>query len=131
MAQVLDSLLSAFRETAGGLPDRRTDRNTRYEVSDAAGCALACYFTRCESFLEFRRSMERVCKPGSHKRLYKVLESRQPRGAVQSTGWLPRRGHGKGSERHRFRRADELSLRKHPEARQGTRIEYAVASAPP
>ncbi len=54
----LDSLLSAFRQTAVGLPDRRTGRNTRYEVSDAADCALACCFTHCESFLEFQRRMD-------------------------------------------------------------------------
>ena len=40
MPHVLDSLPSAFRETAAGLPDRRNGRNTCYEVSDAAGCAL-------------------------------------------------------------------------------------------
>ncbi len=59
MSHVLDALPSAIRETAAGLPDRRTGRNTRYLVSDAAGCALACFFTQCESFLEFQRSMER------------------------------------------------------------------------
>ncbi len=59
MPQVLDALLSAFRETAADLPDRRTGRNTRYAVSDAAGCALSCFFTRCESFLASQRSMER------------------------------------------------------------------------
>ncbi len=60
MPHVLDSLLSAFRETAAGRPDRRDGRsNKRYEVSDAAGCAPACFFTRCESFLAFQRRMER------------------------------------------------------------------------
>ncbi len=59
MPQVLDPLLSAFRGTAAGLPDRGTGRNTRYAVSDAAGCAPACFFTQCESFLAFQRRMER------------------------------------------------------------------------
>ncbi len=60
MPHVLDSLPSAFRETAAGRPDRRDGRsNKRYEVSDAAGCAPACFFTRCESFLAFQRRMER------------------------------------------------------------------------
>ncbi len=30
----------------------------RYAGSDAAGCALACRFTQCGSFLDFQRSME-------------------------------------------------------------------------
>ncbi len=59
MPQVLDPLPNAFRETAASLPARRTGRNTRYPVCDAAGCAPACWFTRCESFLEFQWSMER------------------------------------------------------------------------
>ena len=59
MPHVLDSLLSAFRETAAGRPDRRDGRNKCYEVSDAAGCAPACFFTQCESFLAFQRRMER------------------------------------------------------------------------
>ncbi len=65
MPHVLDALLSAFRETAAGRPDRRDGRNTRYEVSDAAGCAPACFFTQCESFLAFRRRME---LDGSHSK---------------------------------------------------------------
>ncbi len=59
MPHVLDSLLSAFRETDACLPDRRDGRNKRYEVSDAAGCAPACFFTQCESFLAFQRRTER------------------------------------------------------------------------
>ncbi len=60
MPYVLDSLLSAIRETAAGRPDRREGRrNKRYEVSDAAGCAPACFCTRCESLLAFQRRMER------------------------------------------------------------------------
>ncbi len=58
----MDPPRSAIRETcetAVGLPDRRTDRNTRYAVSDAAGCSPACFLTRCESFVEFQRRMER------------------------------------------------------------------------
>ncbi len=56
---VLDSLPSAFRETAAGRPDCRTGSHTRYAVSDAAGCAPACCCTQCESFLAFQRRMER------------------------------------------------------------------------
>ncbi len=309
MPHVLDALLSAFRETAAGRPDRRDGRrNKRYEVSDAAGCAPACFFTRCESFLAFQRRMERdgsrsncrtlfgvgripcdnrirnllddldpaacdplfrpclatvaaqgalepfqrlderlpaapdgvrfhrsdrvhcpqcsvrragserrphhfhamavghatvlplmpefacpqqdaaatradmsederkqdcernaakrwlaaqgawlqayrpvllgddlhccqpvceaaaaagmdcirVCKPGSRKHLHEVPESRRASGAVRSTGWLPRRGKGKRSERHRFRRTAAVPLRKGRDALRGTWIEYAV-----
>ncbi len=67
-----------------------------------------------------------VRKPGSHKRLYEVLESRRASGEVQPTGWLPRRGRGKRSERHRFRRADAVPLGKGREALPGTWIECAA-----
>ncbi len=53
-------------------------------------------------------------------------ESRRASGAVRSTGWLPRRGKGKRSERHRFRRTAAVPLRKGRDALQGTWIEYAV-----
>ncbi len=68
----------------------------------------------------------RVCKPGSRKHLYEVLESRRASGAVRSTGWLPRRGKGQRCERHRFRRTAAVPLRKGREALRGTWIEYAV-----
>ncbi len=68
----------------------------------------------------------RVGKPGSRKHLHEVPESRRGSGAVRSTGWLPRRGKGKRSERHRFRRTAAVLLRKGRDALQGTWIEYAV-----
>ncbi len=68
----------------------------------------------------------RVGKPGSRKHLHEVPESRRASGAVRSTGWLPRRGKGKRSERHRFRRTAAAPLRQGRDALRGTWIEYAV-----
>ncbi len=45
---------------------------------------------------------------------------------MRSTGWLPRPGKGKRSERHRFRWAAAAPPRKGRDALQGTWIEYAV-----
>ncbi len=76
----------------------------------------------CEAASAAGMDYIRVCKPGSRKRLYEVRAS----GAVRSTGWLPRPGKSKRSERHRFRWADAVPLRKGRDALQGTWIEYAV-----
>ena len=54
---VLDALLDRFRLAAADLPDPRTGSNKRYDVADAAGCALATFFFQSPSFLDFQRRM--------------------------------------------------------------------------
>ena len=58
MEHVLDGLLDAFRRAAAALPDSRRGSNTRYDLSDAAACALAAFFFQAPSFLEFQRRMQ-------------------------------------------------------------------------
>ena len=90
------------------------------------GDALYCCQPVCEAAAAAGMDCIRVGKPGSRKGLYEVPESRRASGAVRSTGWLPRRGKGKRSERHRFRRTAAVPLRQGRDALQGTWLEYAV-----
>ncbi len=90
------------------------------------GDDLYCCQPRCAAAEAAGIDYILACKPGSHKKLYEGLKSRQAKGPVQSTGWLRRPGQGKRSERHRFRWTDAVPLRKGREALQGTWIEYAV-----
>ncbi len=90
------------------------------------GDDLHCCQPVCEAAAAAGMDCIRVGKPGSRKHLHEVPESRRASGAVRSTGWLPRRGKGKRSERHRFRRTAAAPLRKGRDALQGTWIEYAV-----
>ena len=54
---VLETLLDRFQQAASALPDPRTGSNKRYDVSDAAACALATFFFQPPSFLGFQRRM--------------------------------------------------------------------------
>ncbi len=90
------------------------------------GDDLHCCQPVCEAAAAAGMDCIRVCKPGSRKHLHEVPESRRASGAVRSTGWLPRRGKGKRSERHRFRRTAAAPLHQGREALRGTWLEYAV-----
>ncbi len=91
------------------------------------GDALYCCQPVCEAAAAAGMDYIRVCKPGSRKRLYEVLESRRASGAVRSTGWLPRRGKGKRSERHRFRWTVAVPLRQGRDALRGTWVVQGFA----
>ena len=54
-----DSLLEFLENAIDALPDRRTGKNTMYEIRDAALSAFSVFFTQSPSFLEFQRTMER------------------------------------------------------------------------
>ncbi|MCY4596031.1 MAG: transposase family protein, partial [Bryobacterales bacterium] len=55
---MLETLLDRFQQAASALPDPRTGSNKRYDVSDAAACALATFFVQSPSFLDFQRRMQ-------------------------------------------------------------------------
>lgn len=55
-----DELVAKTREVMAGLPDKRTGKNTQYEMVDAALGAFAVFFTQSRSFLAFQRDMERT-----------------------------------------------------------------------
>ena len=58
MSNVLEPLLTAFRQTVASLPDPRHGRNKRYSLPDAASCAFSLFFLQSPSFLHFQRRMQ-------------------------------------------------------------------------
>jgi hypothetical protein len=54
-----DTLVGSFRQLLESLPDRRTGKNTRYGMEDAALSAFSVFFTQTPSFLAFQRTIEK------------------------------------------------------------------------
>ena len=50
--------MNRLRERLAQLPDKRTGKNTRYRMEDAALGAFSVFFTQSPSFLAFQRSMQ-------------------------------------------------------------------------
>ena len=55
---VFDTIVSYFRQLLSALPDKRTGKNTRYGMEDAALSAFSVFFTQTPSFLAYQRMME-------------------------------------------------------------------------
>ena len=55
---LFDRIVSAFRQRLSSLPDKRTGKNTRYGMEDAALSAFSVFFTQTPSFLAYQRMME-------------------------------------------------------------------------
>ncbi|NJN86227.1 MAG: transposase [Leptolyngbyaceae cyanobacterium SL_7_1] len=51
-------MVSSFRQRLSLLPDKRTGKNTRYGMEDAALSAFSVFFTQTPSFLAYQRMME-------------------------------------------------------------------------
>ena len=54
-----DAIVSYFRQVLESLPDKRTSKNTRYGMEDAALSAFSVFFTQTPSFLSYQRMMEK------------------------------------------------------------------------
>lgn len=54
-----NNLVDSFRQLLESLPDKRTGKNTRYGMEDAALSAFSVFFTQTPSFLAFQRTMEK------------------------------------------------------------------------
>jgi hypothetical protein len=65
-------IIRRFREVAGGLPDCRKGKNTRYSMEDIALSAFSVFFTQCPSFLSFQRAMEEVRGRNNARSLFEV-----------------------------------------------------------
>ena len=50
--------MGSFRQVLSSLPDKRTGKNTRYGMEDAALSAFSVFFTQTPSFLAYQRMME-------------------------------------------------------------------------
>ena len=64
--------LDALRQTSASLSDPRRDRNGRYARADAASCALPVFFLQFQSFLTFRRRMQREISCSNRQKLFGV-----------------------------------------------------------
>ncbi len=52
-----ESLIGFFRNVLQKLPDKRTGKNTRYGMEDAALSAFSVFYTQTPSFLSYQRTM--------------------------------------------------------------------------
>ncbi len=55
---LFDIIVGSFRQRLSSLPDKRTGKNTRYGMEDAALSAFSVFFTQTPSFLAYQRMME-------------------------------------------------------------------------
>lgn len=55
---VFDGIVASFRQGLSSLPDKRTGKNTRYGMEDAALSVFSLFFTQTPSFLAYQRMME-------------------------------------------------------------------------
>lgn len=55
-----DTIVGFFRQVLESLPDKRTGKNIRYGIEDAALSAFSVFFTQTPSFLAYQRTMEKT-----------------------------------------------------------------------
>jgi hypothetical protein len=53
-----DKMIASLRSAMSKFPDRRTGKNTMYEVADGACGAFSVFFTQCSSFLSHQKVMQ-------------------------------------------------------------------------
>ncbi len=58
MPGLFDTIVGLFRQVLSSLPDKRTGKNIRYGMEDAALSAFSVFFTQTPSFLAYQRMME-------------------------------------------------------------------------
>lgn len=86
-----DTIIRDFRQILESLPDKRTGKNIRYGMEDAALSAFSIFFTQTPSFLAYQRTMEKtkghsnaqslfgVHKIPSDNHIRDLLDSAQPK----------------------------------------------------
>lgn len=55
---LFNTIVGSFRQVLSSLPDKRTGKNSRYGMEDAALSAFSVFFTQTPSFLAYQRMME-------------------------------------------------------------------------
>jgi hypothetical protein len=55
---LFDGIVASFRQVLSLLPNKRTSKNIRYGMEDAALSAFSVFFTQTPSFLAYQRMME-------------------------------------------------------------------------
>jgi hypothetical protein len=54
----INRMIKDLKQDNHRFPDKRTGKNTQYELVDAGMGAYSVFFTQCESFLEYQREMK-------------------------------------------------------------------------
>lgn len=67
-----DSIVQSFRQVLEGLADKRTGKNKRYGMEDAALSAFSVFFTQSPSDLAYQRTMEGSLGRSNAPRLFGV-----------------------------------------------------------
>lgn len=57
--ETFDVVVGHFRQVLASLPDKRTGKNSRYSMEDAALSAFSVFFTQTASFLAYQRAMHK------------------------------------------------------------------------
>jgi len=77
---LFDTIVGSFRQRLPTLPDKRTGKNTRYGMDDAALSAFSVFFTQTPSFVAYQRMMEGSKGQSNAQSLFGVhqKQARQP-----------------------------------------------------
>lgn len=54
-----EEMIFSLRKAINTFPDKRTGKNTQYEMMDASAGAFSVFFTQCPSFLEYQKLMQK------------------------------------------------------------------------
>lgn len=57
-AYTFDAMIASLQQAMEKFPDKRTGKNTQYEMLDAAAGAFSVFFTQCPSFLAHQKLLE-------------------------------------------------------------------------
>ncbi|MEL6973570.1 MAG: ISNCY family transposase, partial [Bacteroidota bacterium] len=60
MKRTFATVVDSFRASLSSLPDKRTGKNSRYEMLDAGLSAFSVFFTQTPSFLANQRKMAKT-----------------------------------------------------------------------
>ena len=67
-----DTIIKSFHQILESLPDKRTGKNIRYGIKEAALSAFSVFFTQTPSFLAYQRTMEKTTGRSNAQSLFGV-----------------------------------------------------------
>ena len=69
-----DRLVAKTRQVLGGLPDRRTGKNTQHSMEDIGLGAFSVFFTQAPSFLAHQKTMEQTKGGNNAQSLFQIQQ---------------------------------------------------------
>jgi len=67
-----DTMIASLRRAMGTFPDKRSGKNIRYEIEDAAASAFSVFFTQSPSFLAYQELMQQKYGLSNAKTLFHI-----------------------------------------------------------